>query len=155
VRVALVAFFLLAGCTRTVPLEARFFPLMEIREVPDLPLAPGRGCTIYGTFLTASVAKIDADYPPGSVYREALFRHEQAHSIREFQDPLFLTKYALEPSFRLSEEKIGYAIELKWLRDHQGVFVPWDFALALADGYGGMISRDDAWEWVQQTLREP
>lgn len=142
----------LAGCAATYQLPPRFFPLVEIREEPALPLEPLRVSTIYGSALTKDLQALLRAYPEGSTRLEALLLHEQVHSVREFQDPTFLVRYALESSFRWGEEKRGYAVEIGWLLDHQVGVDPAEYARALADGYDGMVGYGDALAWVTSVV---
>lgn len=143
------------GCASEEQLEPRFAPLTRIVEVRELPLAAGRVSTIYTTLYTSDLAAIDSWFPAGSVQREALLLHEQAHAIRQAQESFWLVKYVAEPSFRLAEEKIGWRLELLWLRDHGVPIVPWNWAESMATGYSGMITHAEAEAWVDSVLNEP
>jgi len=152
---ALGAFALLAGCSAHETLEAHWFPLAEIVEAKETGLTGGRVMTLYSTLVTGDLAAVDSWYPAGSVEREALLRHEQAHSVREFQDPLWLVKYTASPAFRWQEEQVGYREEILWLRNHQRPVDAYQMAWSLANLYDGMVSLDDALAWVMSVLREP
>lgn len=154
-RYLLLALVLLAGCNGLeVRLDPKFAPLTHLREVSDdMPLlGDGFVVTVYDTAYTKSIRDLLARNPVGSVEWDALFLHEQQHSIREYQDPLFFFKYATSPSFRWEEEKIGWAAGLRHLVKNGRQVDVKACARSLATGYKGMVSEEDAEAWVRSVV---
>jgi|SRR5579859_1685271 len=142
----------LSGCiVHSIQLDAKFAPLTSVEEPKDasLVIAPGMVTTIYSTSYTASVASLTAAYPVGSVEWDALFFHEQVHAQRELENPAFLFEYAVDSDFRWSEERLGYAVEIRYLLAH-GLQPDLNaYATVLSTAYQGMVSYDVALAWLK------
>lgn len=157
--VVLAAALVIAGCnSREIQLDPKFLPLTSVREVSDNTpiLKAGFVATVYSTSYTKSLRELVDAYPVGSVGWDALFFHERMHAIREYADPLFLVKYATDPAFRWQEEKLGYREEIRYLRDNGGF--GWNdvivYSKALSTGYAGMVTWEEAEDWIHEVLQE-
>lgn len=152
--VLVLAVFSLGGCSAPteIQLDARFRPLVRVREASAPGLRPGQVMTLYTDVVTADLADLTSAYRPGSVEWDALMLHERQHSIREFEDPSFLARYAASRGFRWQEEKIGWSAEIAHLRVHgRFVDVAW-IAETLSRDYGGMVGLEDARAWAEGEL---
>jgi len=112
---ALVALLALAGCAApSEPLDAAFAPLVRVEQDETGLVRPHMLTTIETVSYVPSLAVFDADYPPGSLARHAVLDHERLHAERQAAlGARWFALYAAYPSFRWSEESLGWAVELK------------------------------------------
>ena len=147
----------LAGCQRPYPLDERWRPLVEVVERPDLFVSDTVTTTIGTRIYVANLDLWLQRYPPGSVEQEALLLHEREHSIRQLEAGLgpWLARYLNDRDFMWREEQLGWALELRHLRDGGRPVVPAGIAFTL-NGYqnlsGTMVGYDEALAWVEAVL---
>lgn len=145
------------GCT-TYELEPRWAPLKAVIQTNDLPFYSDTTTTTVSPYVyTEDLDKWLEKNPPGSVPFEALMHHEHTHALRQEAYPggktAWLYKYLMDRNFRLEEEKAGYREEiLHYLRNGYRI-VPESYAASLSSNvYHGMISYEEALEWVRSVM---
>lgn len=154
--------FVLAGCGRSFEIkDAAYAPLVRVEEATDKLFHDGAKTTILGTIYVTDLDVFIERYPEGSVQRDALFRHEQVHSTRQWTYPgtpgLWLVRYGIDSDFRWEEEKAGWEQEIKVLvKAGEGVDID-RVARAMNENYrspagGRMVSFEDALAWVRATV---
>ena len=164
-----VASLLLPGCRlwgraedrldppKEIRLGSDFAPLVRVREEKNLPgLRRGMVATVGTEVLTLDMRALLAAYPEGSTPWRALMHHEQEHARGQAAQPLFFYWYATQPhGFRWAEEKRGWRVELRYLREHgwRPDFDSW--AKSLANDYGGMATYLEAMDWLRQEWSAP
>lgn len=138
----------------TLMLGASYAPLLAILQTAAPGPPPGFLETISPYVYVTNLADWEARYPAGSVNRDAVLAHELLHAQRQGSDVVvWCARYNSDAAFRLSEEEMAYAVQIKTLA-HGGVSVDADsFVAALTDPfYGGMIDAADARVWVNATV---
>lgn len=146
----------LCGCPSPHRLEARWAPLVEIVERPDL-LVGGRVTTIGTRVYVADLQALLRRKPPGSVAFEALLLHEREHAIRQLRMGLgpWLARYLNDPAFMWREEQAGWFQQLRHQQRFGESVRPLSIAVALEDYRnlsGAMIGYADALAWVEAVL---
>jgi hypothetical protein len=135
---------LVAGCASELRLRG-YEPLVAVREVPSMP--GDRVTTIYGAAYVRDLGWFES---LDATYRDALLKHEQVHSRRQMDNPLFFVRYGLEKDFRWEEEKLGHAEEIRALKQ-AGRLIDTDAYVRSLSGptYLNMVSAREARAWVE------
>lgn len=98
-------------------------------------------------------------FDPNSVQDQALMIHENEHAKRQFDMgvEIWLWRYIFSKSFRWQEEQAGIEAEWRWLYVTQGYTPPEGVGRAffinrysdfLVESYQGMVSKEEAMEWL-------
>lgn len=142
--VFLIAF--LVGCTPPkLKLEYKYRPL---KYVVQNRFQPKEVVTTVDHFLF--VKNLEAwkkSFPAGSIWREALLRHERVHTFRQRKYGLqkWLAKYATDKKFRWREERIANYVGLTYLKSKGAFFDIEKHAKFLSgSAYFNMVSYDEA-----------
>lgn len=164
---ALLSLILFAGCT-CQSIDG-FPPLNEICERISLPYGADSVYTTVGTNIyTTNLKRFNLRYPPGSIQREALLRHEQVHAQRQFdyQDLpgemalwTWIARYTTDAGFMWREEQQALYAEITYLHD-LGL---WRMEHTLAEAKSlervyrtvtgkKMITAGDASVWIEKML---
>lgn len=137
-----------------LPLDASLSPLLAVLQTarPDMPQDFAQ--TVAPYVYVSDLGAWEAVYPAGSVQRAAILAHERVHALRQGSDPIpWCSRYQSDAAFRLDEEKLGYAEQIRVLVAGGAAVDVDGFVAALTSPfYGGMISSDDARTWVQATI---
>lgn len=150
-----VVAFVLAGCAtrRVVVLDAKWAPLERVVETTDPTIPLDMTITVDHAAYVRDLDLWAKEYPEGSVDRDALLGHEKKHAERELARGWeWYVLYNVFPSFRWSEEQVGWGFELRLLVAAGRTINASAVARILAEDYKilgvSMVSYDDALAWT-------
>ncbi len=146
---------LLPGCGgRSLELEARWRPLLEVKEAPFAP--EGGAVTIGRTVYVQDLDELKAKEP---VRFDALMLHEQYHARSQKRVGLlkYSALYGTSAEFMAEEELPAWALQLEHLRGHGQAVDVLSVARSLSGyktviGNHRMISLGDAERFVRDVL---
>lgn len=147
----LLVLFLSACSADIYKLGPEWKPLKQIVE-RDLPFVADNATTTIGTNVyTVNLEKWLTRHPPGSAAFKALLSHEQVHAARQEKHGLasWLFAYLTDKDFKWEEEKLGWEQEIRISRRNGIEKRDEIYAAILANDYQGMVSYNEALEWVR------
>lgn len=152
---SLLGLLLLLGCAcapnpQWISLEQRWYPLK--RMVHDDSVATNFYVAKGDLVLSGSPLRVFESM--GSVQRDGLLIHEQLHAEHEATVGLqwYLSEYASDANFRMSEEKQCYAKQIAYIIDHGGKVDPFYLGQVLSTSYALNWSLADAQAWVSAEI---
>lgn len=154
--IPLLALLCLAGC-KTYDLGPEWAPLEKVVQSKTLSLGVSteKGARTVGE--TVYVWNLSDFLDRGEPYVTAMLKHEQVHSQRQFAHENgvwgWIGEYLTSRGFRWLEEQLGFYEQIVYLRSHGIGIVVDSWAKNLSGiGYGFMVSKEDAIEWLEQVL---
>ena len=169
VRFFLSLILLFAISCSTQKLPESWFPLTTVVERGNIPgVGDGVVTTISPYLYTSDLDWFNERYPEGSIDHNSLRVHELQHAleqeayvdgatgtIRATRLSDWIRKYLTSKSFRWEVEKRAYKVDILYKRKF-GVTVNPEFLAKILSGntYNGMISYEEALEWVRDVLNE-
>ena len=148
-------------------LSSNWLPLTTLVERAALPfVSDGVVTTISPKLYVKDIALFNQRFPVGSLDREVIRVHEQNHALHqeEFIDgstgitrsarmTSWISKYVGNSEFRWEVESQAFEAEIFFKLDNGLRVIPEEYAFLLSSPtYRGMITYEDALEWVKQTI---
>lgn len=160
VAITVAIWFSVIGCAgKSYQLGLKYEPLTEIKEC--CLFEDGRLTTILSTVYTGNLDLILNEFDGDSVLMNAAMLHEQEHARRQMSypglPPAWFFLYAFIPSFRWSEERVGWEIQIKELVKAGYKLFPDIIAADLSHRYSGpfdsgMVSYEEAFLWASSII---